>query len=68
MITALLTFYNITEFPAVVIEEKPIWYQDTDRLLGYVCDEFIEMKKKYPKNALIFIRLPFYQAPLQKIS
>lgn len=60
MITTLLTFYNITEFPAVVIEEKVYpGPQDTDKLLGYICREFIKMEEEIPKECTNFYRTSF---------
>ena len=54
MITTLLTYYNATEFPAVVIEEKVYQgHQDTDKLLGYICKEFLISEKRCRKNARI---------------
>ena len=55
MITTLLTFYNVTEFPAVVIEKEVYQgHQDTDKLLGYICKEFIRMKKEIPEECADF--------------
>ncbi|MEK6853511.1 MAG: hypothetical protein AABX64_02400 [Nanoarchaeota archaeon] len=55
MITTLLTYYNATEFPAVVIEEKVYQgHQDTDKLLGYICKEFFNIGKEMPKECADF--------------
>lgn len=55
MIGTLLTDYNITQFPAVVIEEKPFQgLRDSDQLMKEICREFSEMKTDMPKDCVAY--------------
>lgn len=56
MIGTLLTYYNITQYPAVVIEEKVFEGHRTARqLLGDICREFMEMETDVPGDCVAFL-------------
>ncbi len=56
MIGTLLTYYNITQYPAVVIEEKVFEGHRTARqLLGDICREFMEMETDVPEDCVKFL-------------
>ncbi len=51
MIGTLLTYYNITQFPAVVIEEKTFQgLRNSDQLMKDICREFKKMETDMPKD------------------
>ena len=53
MIKTLLTYYNITEYPAVVIEDKVLQgHQSTEQLMDSICKEFKRMKNDVPADCL----------------
>lgn len=55
MIGTLLTNYNITEFPAVVIEEKIFeGHQTADQLMEHLCTEFLKMDSPVPEECLAY--------------
>ena len=55
MIKTLLTNYNITQFPALVIEEKVFGgHQTADQLMEHLCTEFLKMDTSVPKECLAY--------------
>ncbi len=57
MIRTLLTNYNITEFPALVIEEKVFeGHQTADQLMEHLCTEFLNMDSPVPEECLAYKR------------
>lgn len=55
MIRTLLTNYNITEFPALVIEEKVFeGHQTADQLMEHLCTEFMKMESPVPQECLAY--------------
>ncbi len=55
MIRTLLTYYNITQYPAVVIEENVFQgHRSAEQLLGDVCSEFLSMNAEMPKDCNTF--------------
>ncbi len=55
MIKTLLTNYNITQFPALVIEEKVFeGHQTADQLMEYLCTEFMKMDSQVPQECLAY--------------
>lgn len=57
MIKTLLTNYDITQFPALVIEEKVFeGHQSADQLMEHLCTEFLKMNSPVPQECLIYER------------
>ena len=55
MIKTLLTNYNITQFPALVIEEKVFeGHQSADQLMEHLCTGFLKMETSVPKECLAY--------------
>ena len=55
MIRTLLTNYNITQFPALVIEEKVFeGHQSADQLMKHLCTEFLKMDSSTPQECLAY--------------
>lgn len=55
MINTLLTNYKITEFPALVIEDKVFeGHQSADQLMEHLCREFMKMDTPLPEECLAF--------------
>ncbi len=55
MIKTILTNYNITQFPALVIEEKVFeGHQTADQLMEHLCTEFLKMDTAVPKECLAY--------------
>jgi len=51
MIGTLLTYYNITQYPAMAIEEKVYQgHRTTEQLLEDICSEFIDMGADIPEG------------------
>lgn len=55
MIKTLLTYYNITQFPALVIEEKVFeGHQTADQLMEHLCTEFMKRETPVPDECLAY--------------
>ena len=55
MIRTLLTNYNITQFPALVIEEKVFeGHQNADQLMKQLCTEFLNIDSRVPQECLAY--------------
>ena len=55
MIKTLLTNYNITQFPALVIEEKVFeGHQTADQLMEHLCVNFLKMDSSIPTECLAY--------------
>lgn len=53
MINTLLTYYNITQYPAVVIEEEVYQgHQTTEKLIEDICKEFIKKGGGIPEDCV----------------
>ncbi|MDP3698689.1 MAG: hypothetical protein Q8R47_03810 [Nanoarchaeota archaeon] len=55
MIKTILTNYKITQFPALVIEEKVFeGHQAADQLMQHLCTEFLQMNTAVPEECLSY--------------
>ncbi|HLD39866.1 MAG TPA: hypothetical protein VJB13_01880, partial [Candidatus Nanoarchaeia archaeon] len=55
MIKTLLTYYNITEYPALVMENQVLeGHQSAEQLMQYICADFQQMNSTVPDECLAF--------------
>jgi len=55
MIKTLLTYHNIAEFPALVIENEVFeGHQSADELIKHLCTEFLDMNAAVPEECLVY--------------
>ena len=55
MIKTLLTYYNITEYPALVVEDKVVeGHQTAEQLMQYICADFQKMNSTVPEECLAY--------------
>ena len=55
MIKTLLTYYNITEYPALVMGNQVLeGHQSAEQLMQYICADFQQMNSTVPEECLAF--------------
>ncbi|GEM_PF-946776 len=55
MIKTLLTYYNITEYPALVIDQQVLeGHQSAEQLMQYICADFQKMNSTVPEECLTY--------------
>ena len=55
MIKTLLTYYNISEYPALVVDQQVLQgHQSAEQLMRYICADFQKMDTAVPEECLVY--------------